>query len=273
MYKLSTKLIRISLFASLTSCLFVFSAFSACNKFDLVGSGIHLDQAKVHLVDIGEYNWLFRGNMPTTVDPLTQKVKFNYNLLIKYIRNAAATKGYNLPTNIYLVDVSLLNLAEIKDLNIEYNFFAGKNSFLGEVLNWSIFGGLVSPNAFNSKQRNLLLKSHIPLIFRDKVIQRVLSMKKMLDTKQSKTYVYYVHCEAGCDRTGEFFAAYRMKVLNEPLLTAWQKDTQECGRPPNKFAKDSVQWLCYALGRSSTECSQDLPVDQNITNRVYLPYS
>lgn len=56
----------------------------------------------------------------------------------------------------------------------------------------------------------------------DKLPQRTREMKKMLDATYDRPRAFYVHCEAGCDRTGEFCGSYRLENLNFTMADAWQ---------------------------------------------------
>merc|ERR1712232_578355 len=68
--------------------------------------------------------------------------------------------------------------------------------------------------------------------------------------------VIYVHCSAGCDRTGEFVAAYRMlkgdfkrgrPTTSTPrnISDIYAADVAECGRPPNYFSSTALKWFCF----------------------------
>jgi len=65
----------------------------------------------------------------------------------------------------------------------------------------------------------------------DKIPERVVLLRQMLITKQSRPTVLYVHCTAGCDRTGEVVGSYRLKYHPEFNVTQmYALDVAECGR-------------------------------------------
>ena len=56
--------------------------------------------------------------------------------------------------------------------------------------------------------------------------------------------VMYVHCSAGCDRTGEFIGAYAMRYLGYNVTTAMGEACRQCGRCPNYFSSSALGWWC-----------------------------
>ena len=45
----------------------------------------------------------------------------------------------------------------------------------------------------------------------DKIPTRVTDIAAMVNTKSTVPTIVYVHCTAGCDRTGEVIGSYRLK--------------------------------------------------------------
>jgi|EP00966_Prymnesium_polylepis_P283578 hypothetical protein len=70
----------------------------------------------------------------------------------------------------------------------------------------------------------------------------------MLDNASSPT-VLYAHCNAGCDRTGEFIAAYGMTHLGYNVTTAYGEACRQCGRCPNYYSTSAIGWWCLTLQR------------------------
>ncbi|RYG51923.1 hypothetical protein EON67_02365 [archaeon] len=69
-------------------------------------------------------------------------------------------------------------------------------------------------------------------------------MQSMLTTQTATPNVFVVHCEAGCDRTGEFSAGYYMRWQNMNVTASWQRDVTDCGRAPDYWSKNAIQWYC-----------------------------
>ena len=59
--------------------------------------------------------------------------------------------------------------------------------------------------------------------------------------------IVYGHCEAGCDRTGEFIGSYLMQYKNKTITESWQSDTSSCGREPYKVSQYAMEWYCEYL--------------------------
>lgn len=102
----------------------------------------------------------------------------------------------------------------------------------------------------------------------DQVPKRIQDIRTMLNTKFALPTVIYVHCSAGCDRTGEVIGSYRIQfqtqnltevctgpslcfamVLSHVACTClpqmYALDTSECGRSPNYFSTAALEWYCY----------------------------
>ena len=54
----------------------------------------------------------------------------------------------------------------------------------------------------------------------------------------------YVHCEAGCDRTGEFIGDYRLMYMDGNITNDYNLDCSECGRCPDYYSTTAIQWFC-----------------------------
>ena len=59
--------------------------------------------------------------------------------------------------------------------------------------------------------------------------------------------IIYAHCEAGCDRTGEFIASYLMQYKNFTMAEAWESDVVSCGREPVTLSMWAMEWYCEYL--------------------------
>ena len=63
-----------------------------------------------------------------------------------------------------------------------------------------------------------------------------------------KPLMLYAHCAAGCDRTGEFIAAYTMKMLRWNFTRSIEWSRTICaGNPPVYWNMLASQWYCESL--------------------------
>ena len=62
----------------------------------------------------------------------------------------------------------------------------------------------------------------------DKIPTRVEDIKNMVTTKTDVPTLVYVHCTAGCDRTGEVIGSYRLKYQNVNVTQMYALDINEC---------------------------------------------
>jgi len=70
----------------------------------------------------------------------------------------------------------------------------------------------------------------------------------MLTAPETRPVVLYVHCTAGCDRTGEVIGSYRMKYQTEyDVVEMYGLDVAECGRPPNYWSTTALEWFCLYM--------------------------
>ncbi|GMI32538.1 hypothetical protein TrRE_jg6227 [Triparma retinervis] len=61
----------------------------------------------------------------------------------------------------------------------------------------------------------------------------------------TRPIIVLVHCNAGCDRTGEMIGSFRL--ANDPSLSPsemYALDVDECGRPPNAYSTHALEWFC-----------------------------
>lgn len=208
----------------------------------------NLDYSRVHLVyhNTRHNTWFFRGNMPANAS------MFQYDDLQAALAARATEAGYKLPTLNYLVDVTLNNPFDGTDYYHELEFWANPlNALKGEIVHWPLVGNVVSPGDVAETERHALIDNgtiwevdHIP--------KRIAQLNQWLDfpTNVTLPHVYYVHCSAGCDRTGELVGSYRIKYMlpTVPFTNAsgmFWLDTTECGRSPNYYSTTALMWYCF----------------------------
>lgn len=96
------------------------------------------DASRVHFIDRGPRNWLFRSG-----SPLAANRTFELAPLLARVRAVANASGVTLPADVFVVDVCLLEI-EWRDVMAERAFFA-KNPSLGAFVHHPIVGTLVNP--------------------------------------------------------------------------------------------------------------------------------
>lgn len=225
---------------------------NSCSFIEKKLTGMDLKPERVHIVDIKGENWLFRGNMPFKGE--YKKRSFAYEELMNAFKQRIKYHQYHkdIPKDAYIVDISLLNLFEFEDVAIERNFFID-NYKKGKFINWPVLGvdNLIEGNS----KIDMVLTHHD-----HKIMQKRLSLlTEMLEKKYDKPVIFYVHCNAGCDRTGQFVASYRMTYKASNYFDAMRSNKLECGRKPNKFSVNAIKSYCEYLqergGKYANICS------------------
>lgn len=241
------------LLISLLLSVILVSCSSIYNKFD---SKIQtLKEERVHLVDHHNGNFLVRGNMPFTIGSDGKKEYDHYDL-VKYSlssikKEGIKTKDWN---DYYVIDVMLTNRVNpVEEIAFEKTKkFYKQNSELGKVEMFSV----LNPNDLIPD--NLLSYSDIQVVekfskkkfstkFNERMLKRVRETKKLLrDGKiNGKNVIIYVHCMAGCDRTGEFVSAYNLVNNDMKYKEAIELNTKQCTRKPNKYSMRGSKSFCY----------------------------
>lgn len=225
----------------------------------------NLDEKRVHFVDLrqlsnGATNMLFRSNMPINTTTLA------YDQLVAVMKNRTqqeAPAGTTFPEPFYLLDLSLDNVFEPKDTKTEKSFWQDPaHSKLGGYLNWPIgTAGLASPKLYSKADIFNMSAANGSVWVYDHIPQRMQELKSMLETPHESglPLVVLVHCEAGCDRTGQFAGSWRMNFQRTKTVAMYAKDVTECGRPPNYYGTMGLEWYCYYLqlhaGINPGECT------------------
>jgi hypothetical protein len=222
---------------------------AACCCLLLAPAGAMLDYSRVHLVDHDPHtgNLLFRGNMPANGTHV-----FAIDLLLQYLRQRAHEASIDFPVagNFTLTDISLNNDFDGKDFKAERDFWADSASKrLGNFVNWPLgLAGIVGPGHYPRSKVGPMSNGSVWKV--DKIPSHVAQIRAWLLAKQDKPVVQYVHCTAGCDRTGEVIGAYRMRYQpangfeGTPVIPMYALDTKECGRSPNYWSTMALEWFC-----------------------------
>ena len=116
----------------------------------------------------------------------------------------------------------------------------------GHLIKWITSGSLLEPK--HTPDRDGLVKSGRWAILgsADHLSERIAATRAMLQNASGPT-VFYAHCNAGCDRTGEFIAAYGMSILGYNVTTAYAEACRQCGRCPNYYSTSAIGWWCLTL--------------------------
>jgi hypothetical protein len=160
-------------------------------------------------------NFLFRGNMPTN------STTFAIDELMSYLSQRALQEGnVSLPGDTRLIVVSLNNIVDeskaSSDFRKEVDFWKDpENSKYGSFINWPLgFAGIAPPSVFPEATWRLMLKALVWDI--DKLPHRVQLLRDILTADYDSSIAIYVHCTAGCDRTGELMGAYMLQCPSPP---------------------------------------------------------
>jgi hypothetical protein len=202
-------------------------------------------------------NWIFRSNFPKVTTGNTSQFAFP-NPLLGWMQQRAKEEGGGkpFPTAFQLQDISFDNILEVKDIEIEIEWFAA-NPDKGNLTFWPLVGQFIPPELFNATEREALAHDPAKLWELDQLPSRLATIREWLMDESKPPTVYLWHCEAGCDRTGEFSGAYYMVNSGYNVSGAFARDTVECGRPPNYFSKSAIGWWCETLeaeGKQVGDC-------------------
>jgi hypothetical protein len=228
----------------------------------VITSGLagHLNQGtakevrNVHYMDSVGSNFLFRGGLPQTGNPPV----FNYKGLKQAMMNAGKRAGVKVPSSFYLVDVNFLNIENPKDarwIAVEQKFFQ-TNPKLGRIQVWGMNGtGLhITDQVFAANR--VYLARNLDSWLNDRLASRVEILRGWLEDaspvlqgKAKLPIVIYIHCVAGCDRTGEFSGAYYLRYLHKSWeeVNALNRSLCHRNRPFGCKNYRAVQWYCLWL--------------------------
>jgi protein-tyrosine phosphatase len=209
----------------------------------------------VNFIQAVNGNYLFRGGIPN------YDGQFQYDILVNQMRTVAEEQGgVTLPDTFYMIDINLLNPAdsEITDIITEVNFF-GNNTKLGSVLRYPIYGEVTNPFNYTAdyiKDRALTFATWSV----DKLPAFVEQIHSIVSEKNnSMPTVSYIHCECGCDRTGEVSGSYYMRYMNMSLHDAHALDEKIAGREIELDELYALNWYCFYLKYA---LNYDLTCDQ-----------
>ncbi len=218
------------------------------------------DAGRVQFIDQSRQgNYLFRGNLPE----LNDDTQFDYSGLKSRLSAAAECSDIKLPDNYRIIDISLLDpILSPKDTKAsltEAKYFLD-NPEQGKYVSWPLLGSFAPP--LPNENTPLLAQQKIGSTYTyDNLMERAEKLHRMMKKrdKDGVKNVYYLHCQAGCDRTGMMSMAYKIiKSRNRASLATTMGDywpvqngsdisthSPGCGRNPNYWATSQILWLCY----------------------------
>lgn len=233
-----------------------FAGFDGQARVGVHGLSLH----KTHLIDhvsfpeTGYVNYLFRSDEPV----LKKNYSFEYSKLMDFFTLRASQQNVSFnASDVFTTDICTLNnltFNEAFDIEAENKFF-DTNPQLGSVLNWMLVGNLLDPNNLSEKERKSLIPDYVSKD-PDQLVYRLEHVREWLTTDpskarpsptQGKNWVFFVHCEAGSDRTGEFSAGYVMRHMNYTLAQALSWDAKIAKRPIEWLSRNAVLWYCWYL--------------------------
>jgi len=204
-------------------------------------SGALFEIQHVNFIQTLDNNFLFRGGNPNFF-------VFQYGTLIREFGERLQSVNLPLPSKFYLIDVNLLNPNKTPDrehIDEETRFF-NDHSDLGEIVQHPILGETTSPFSYNStsvKERALTFATWS----QDKLPAFIEQIRKTMSQSNATPSVLYIHCECGCDRTGEISGSYYMAYMNMSLHDAHVLDEKIAGREILTDNHNALDWYCFYL--------------------------
>jgi len=196
----------------------------------------------VHFIQSLNGNYLFRGGNPNFL-------AFEYDALVGEMKNRAADSNVTLPKDFYLLDINLENPNSSYDshhIKTETDFFS-KNENLGAIYLHTILGEETSPYEFDNtsyvQERALTFAQWS----RDNLPAFVEKIRGVQEQSYPTPVVSYIHCECGCDRTGEVSGSYYMAYMNMSLHDAHALDEKIAGREILPNNHNALDWYCFYL--------------------------
>jgi hypothetical protein len=201
--------------------------------------------------------YLFRGNYPYN----SNSTAFDYPTLVSYIHKKALESNITIHPNFKLVDISFLqSIINYSEFKLETEFFR-KNPQFGTLLHWTIIGHPLNASTLSESVRKPMVEWTYDWNIEDQLIERTELLQQFVHTPNNVTTVYYMHCDAGVDRTGQVSGAYYIRHFNWSFLEALKFDYAVEPRPIGKASQNGLNWYCYWLYYKygfPTDCSQSL---------------
>eukprot|EP00743_Colponemidia_sp_Colp-15_P011480 GILK01012819.1.p1 GENE.GILK01012819.1~~GILK01012819.1.p1 ORF type:complete len:250 (-),score=24.18 GILK01012819.1:64-813(-) len=189
------------------------------------------------------HNFFFRGSLPHS-----STGALDFDSLTSISKFVASRAGVVVPEDVYVVDYSLLTnlpfVGNSKENFVTQKYF-DKFPWRGEQIVAPVLGSLTSPSLFPASVRSAMLAA--PSWLLNSLPHAIDAFHTKLQEPRSKPTLFYVHCMAGCDRTGIFVGAYMMRHMGASIEDAWTHNVEACGRAPSAYTKNSLEWYCHYL--------------------------
>gem|GEM_PF-6515695 len=190
----------------------------------------------LYLLDHKKKTFLLRGNLPE------DKNEFNYDQLVKAIKEYLNELKIPISNNFKIMDISFLNyFLEHEQIEIEKSWFE-KNPDKGCFWLYPIYGALINPNELPEAVRDFCIR-HEDIDGQKALVQR---LKSLISTPCSLDVVYYMHCYAGKDRTGECSTNYMMangSSYKDSIALA----EKIAGRKLSFLSINAIRWYAFYL--------------------------
>ena len=206
----------------------------------------------VHFVDYHTKtgNYLFRGGIPLSSGG------FTYNQLMHTFRSIAKKKlNRDIPSDAFLIDISLLNnIIEEQSLKQEAAFLS-RNPEKGILLNYPVYGALTSPFSYSEKRRKEL--QVVPSF--ENLEWLVGRIKSLIDDNKAAAQIIYVHWNSGHDRTGQVIGAYKMTYSSNSYQCVYSDANKIAERLISSYCRSGLQWYaCYLKDNKGFESIGDI---------------
>mmetsp|Transcript_2326 Transcript_2326/g.5475 ORF Transcript_2326/g.5475 Transcript_2326/m.5475 type:complete len:278 (+) Transcript_2326:43-876(+) len=178
----------------------------------------------------------------------------------------AKKAGLKLPDDFYLIDLCLWT-SEYEDIAKEAKWFSDHKD-RGEFHWWPMWGVSqeyvdagcklnnithcatnMQPGTMSPEDEKVMALSYPQWAndTADQIGSRMAMVNAWLHTPADKPRVIFGHCTCGCDRTGEFFAAYMLQYQNKSFVEAMTIDESVPKRHIGYSHQVAAQWYCNYL--------------------------
>jgi hypothetical protein len=217
--------------------------------------------------DASTGNLLFRTGDPLVHDQTApyDPHGVDFEALMAQFKTATEAAGAEWPADYFVQDFSLWT-GETDYIAAEKQYW-DTHPDLGNVTHWPINGMSQGTLQAGCKKYNIsacadstnqpqtmadtdvlaLGQNYLEWGDTDDLSNRLAALNKVLHTKLSKPQVLFFHCTCGCDRTGEFYAAYAIEFLNRTWTEAMAYDVKLIDRNPMYTSMVMSQWYCEFL--------------------------
>jgi hypothetical protein len=151
--------------------------------------------------------------------------------------------------DVYILEVALTNEMDVKNgLGAVRGFWGLVENFeKGRLVEWPMGTAGVLPPSLVPKRKWEKITQGMWSV--DQIPDRVMALETVLAEGihgVDKPIIVLMHCNAGCDRTGELVGSYRM-LSSQPAadpVAMYAADIAECGRAPNYYSTHALEWAC-----------------------------